>query len=555
MNKQRAHGLSFRKWIGTLGLTLFLYGPALGQVDEEINIVKSYKPDLTKAVKIDAQPNEPELSLKTPKLKYQTEPVFINLKPDKSPLPGVSLGKQELEPLRYNHIKLGGGNFANLLAEATYNTKRNKSQSLTAFARHHSGRGPVENANFSEQILRLKGKQLYDNATLTVKPFLKRNRIHRYGYQSDSSFSESNVRQDYLRYGIQAALHNKRSDSGATSYQANVDLENLQTPDQVGETDLQLGGHLMENINDNAARIDAEYRFLDYRSGNGSFQRNVIKFGGRYIFRNLNKGKIELGFRTASVVDTTENTFHFYPNIKFTYQLIPDTLTFFGGIKGELKPNTYGQLTNQNPYLRQGVNLRNTNEQFNLFAGVKGHLGNKLDYLMRLAFLNVEDMPLYVNSRRFQRRFQLRYDTAISTVLRLHTELSFQPVNHFQVGLKLGFRNFNMGQELEPWHRPTLDYQVNARYNFGKKVRLRASIQGYGQRKALIYDNAGGNSFSSTNLDAILDINTGVDYRFSKTFTAFFNFRNLLGTEYKYWNQYPVRGFHVTGGLKVNLFE
>jgi hypothetical protein len=459
--------------------------------------------------------------------------------------------------LRYSHIKLGGGNFSNALAEATYNTKRNKNQALAAFARYHSGRGPVENSDFSEQILRLQGKQLFDKATLKATPFVRRNRIHRYGYESDSSFGASDVRQDYLRYGLQASFHNKRSDSSATSYVANVDLQNLQTPNQVGETDLQVGGHLMENLNNNAARIDAEYRFLDYRTSNGSFQRNVIKFGGRYIFRNLNNAQVELGFRTASMVDTTENSFHFYPNIKLTYELIPDTLTFFGGIKGDLKPNTYGELTRQNPYLRPNVNLRNTNEQFNLFAGLKGHLGNKFDYLMRLAFLNVENMPLYVNSRRFDRRFQLRYDTAISTILRLHTELRFQPVNHFQLGLKLGFRNFNMGQELEPWHRPTLDYQVNARYNFGKKVRLRASIQGYGQRKALSYNNnpGSGNVSSSKNLDAILDINTGVDYRFSKTFTAFFNFRNLLGTEYQYWNQYPVRGFHVTGGLKVNLFE
>jgi hypothetical protein len=80
------------------------------------------------------------------------------------------------------------------------------------------------------------------------------------------------------------------------------------------------------------------------------------------------------------------------------------------------------------------------------------------------------------------------------------------------------------------------------------KIRLRAALHGFGQREVL--ENG-----SAKTLNAILDINTGIDYRFSKTFTAFFNFRNLLGTQYQYWNQYPVRGFHVTGGLKLNLFE
>ena len=92
MNKQRARRMSCSKWIGTLGLALLITLPVSAQVDEEINVVKSYKPELTEAVKIDAQPNDPELSLKTPELKYQAEPVFLNLKPDKSPLPGVSLG-------------------------------------------------------------------------------------------------------------------------------------------------------------------------------------------------------------------------------------------------------------------------------------------------------------------------------------------------------------------------------------------------------------------------------------------------------------------------------
>ena len=537
-------------------LTMLLCFTAQSQVDEEISIVKAYKPELTKAVKMDAQPREPKLSLETPDLKYQAEPVFYNLKPDKSPLPGVSLGQQELRPLRYSHFKLGGGNFANFFGEATYNTKRSKDQSLAAFARHHSGRGPVENSEFSEQALRLKGKKLFDHATLTANPFFQRNRIHRYGYLSDTSFSQSQVQQDYIRYGLKAAIANDRGDSGSLNYKAKVNFQDLRTGSDVGESDLMVDGHVVEPINKNAARIDARYRFLDYRTERGSFQRNVIKFGGRYVFRNLEKGSIAVGFKTASVVDTNDNTFKFYPNVRVQYPLIPDTLTLFGGITGNLQPNTYGGLTRENPYLRPDVALLNTNEQFNMFAGVKGRIGDKVDYLARLAYLNIENMPLYVNSQLAQQRFRMQYDTAIATVFRLKTEFRYQPVNHFQVGLKLRFQNFNMGREAEPWHKPSLDYRITGRYNFGKKIRLRASIQGYGQRSALTYDtDTDADATGKKTLDAIFDLNTGVDYRFSKTITAFFNFRNLLGTEYQYWNQYPVRGFHVTGGLKMNLFQ
>lgn len=524
----------------------------LCQVQEEIEVVKSYKPELTDAVKMDVQPEDPELNLQSPDITYKPEPVYMQLSPSKTQLPGVSLGQQQLDPLRHSHFKIGGGNYANFIAEGTYNTKRNKDQVLSAFARHHSGKGPVNNSDFSEQILRLKGKQLFDNVTLKARPFFRRNRYHRYGFSGDS-ISQSDVQQDYLRYGLETTLHNKRADSGAINYKIQVKGQDLQASNNFGETDAAFEGYLEETFRgNNAARIDAKYRFLDYRSNGDNFQRSIIKFGGRYIINN-EYGKIELGFRTASVVDSTDEPFRFYPNLKVTYPMIPEKLTLFGGIKGALEPNTYAGLSNENPYLRSDVNLRNTNKQFDIFAGAKGNLNQALKYVASISYQNIEEMPLYVNTRQRQRRFRMQYDNAIATVFKIHTEATYQPADHFQLGLKLNYRDFTMGDQDRPWHRPNLDYRLTGRYNFGEKIRLRASVQGFSSREVLTYNPDGTQGTNS--LDPIIDLNTGVDYRFSKTFTAFFNFKNLLGNEYQYWNQYPVRGFHLTGGLKMNVFE
>ena len=533
------------------GLVLLCCGPrARAQVQEEINIIKSYKPELTKAVKLDVQPQDPELNLREPELTYTPEPVYRELTPARTQLPGVSLGQQQLDPLRSSHLKIGGGNYANFLTEATYNTKRNDNQVLSAYARHNSGRGPVDKSDFSEQVLRLRGKQLFDRATLTAKPFLKRNRFHRYGYASGLDPDQRNIQQNYLRYGLMAGLHNDRTDTSTVDYQVNATGRSIQTPATTAgrETDIELGGHVKEYLSGNAARIDAQYRLLDYRNGRGAYTRNVVKFGGRYILNSANYGKAELGFRTASIADSTDEPFRFYPYVRVSYPLMTDTLTLFGGIKGNLKPNSYHGLTSENPFLGGNANLRNTNRQFDIFAGAKGHWGEEFKYLTRFSYRNVEDMALYINDQRQQRQFRVVYDSAITTVFQVHTELDYQPVEQFEVGLALNFRNFNMGALAEPWHRPKLDYQLTGRYHFGDKIRLRAALHGFGQREVL--ENG-----SAKTLNAILDINTGIDYRFSKTFTAFFNFRNLLGTQYQYWNQYPVRGFHVTGGLKLNLFE
>ncbi|PSR03772.1 MAG: hypothetical protein BRD49_06365, partial [Bacteroidetes bacterium SW_10_40_5] len=144
--------------------------------------------------------------------------------------------------------------------------------------------------------------------------------------------------------------------------------------------------------------------------------------------------------------------------------------------------------------------------------------------------------------------FKIQYDSAVTAIVKIHGELDYQVHEHFKVSLAANYRKFTLASSKEPWHRPNFDFKTSAFYKIGDKIRFHTDIMGYSQRKAL--DGMG----EAKDLDGIIDLNFGIDYSFSNAFTAYFNFNNILAQEYEYWNNYPRQGFHVMGGVKLNLF-
>lgn len=554
MSKQK----TFAK-IGCWKLTSFLLVSLLvsslttySQVEEQLDIVSEYKPKLTEARKLDIRPANPKINFDKPELSYKNKPAYLPIAPSKNRLPAVSLGKQELDPLRNTFFKGGYGNYSNILAELNYNTLRDKNKAISAYAKHHSGTGPVDNSDFSEQTVNLAGKKLYDNSTLSGELYFKNNIIHNYGYNQDSfDFQADDLRTRYTKYGFKASFDNERGDTSNIRYWLDAGAHNLGTSQNSGETDLFAKGKIKENLNGNAAIFDAKYRYLDYRLGNNAYSRSIFKIDGHYQL-NHEIGQAKIGFRSATVSDTSESPFYFYPFIRIDIPLIDNQLSAFGGIKGNLDVNTYQGFINDNPYVGRSLPLKNTNNKFEIFGGVKGNLQQDAQYNAKISYRNVENLSFFVNDSSINRQFNIRYNNGVAAIFKLSTSFRYEFSERWTASLMGRYRNFNLTQGESPWHIPTLEYELESRYKIGDKIKVRASMFGFNQRDVLTYAPDG--SSQNEQLNSILDLNAGIDYRFSKAFIAFFDFNNILGNEYQYWNNYPVRGFHLTGGVKLNLY-
>lgn len=528
--------------------------PVKGQVQEEIDVVKPYQPKLSDAIKMDLRPGREEIKFQKPDLTYDNEGHYLPMEPVKEQLPAVSLGKRELDPLKNTFLKAGYGNYSNAFAEFNYNNLRSEDQMLSAYVKHHSGNGPVENSNFGEQIVNLGGKQYFDQKTLSAEAYFKNNIYHYYGYDHSNEgpdLGEDSIRQRYTGYGASVTFDNERSDTNSINYNLKAEWDGLLTRRDARENRLHLKGKLKEHLQQNAAVFGADYQLLDYNMDGEKYQRNIMKINAHYQL-NHELGQAEIGFNSATASDSSSSNFHFYPYLNVEIPIMPNKITAFGGLKGDLQANTYRDFVEENPFTQTQVSLQNTNEKLEIYAGVKGHINEKFSYTGRLTYKNTENLPLYVNNPSRPRHFSILYDTATTTIFQLHGEIKYDLNDKLDLFLETNFRRFTMASREQPWHRPTLDYSISADYNIGQKISLSADLFGFNQRKARVFNE--NREINSKELAPILDINLGINYRFSKAFTAFFNFNNILSQEYEYWNNYPTRGFHLMGGIKLNLY-
>jgi outer membrane receptor protein involved in Fe transport len=103
-----------------------------------------------------------------------------------------------------------------------------------------------------------------------------------------------------------------------------------------------------------------------------------------------------------------------------------------------------------------------------------------------------------------------------------------------------------MSNELEAWHKPSFDVSFSANYNIQDKILLRASVVANGAMKAPKWTNG---VQTSETIDAWVDVNLGVEYRYRKKIGFFLNLNNLTASRYDRWYNYPAYRFNFMAGM------
>ena len=85
------------------------------------------------------------------------------------------------------------------------------------------------------------------------------------------------------------------------------------------------------------------------------------------------------------------------------------------------------------------------------------------------------------------------------------------------------------------------------RWNAFKQVIFKSDLIAFSGAKALTQDGSGKNLKGGTDLSA------GVEFKLNKQFSVWLDMDNILNSKYEYWNNYPVYGFQVIGGLLIHF--
>jgi outer membrane receptor protein involved in Fe transport len=122
--------------------------------------------------------------------------------------------------------------------------------------------------------------------------------------------------------------------------------------------------------------------------------------------------------------------------------------------------------------------------------------------------------------------------------------------------LKGDLYKFTSDAEPTAWNLPEFEASLFLDYQISKKLATTLNLFYCGSRQATT--NFEGQLISepitpNITLDSFLDANVQITYEITNQFGAFVKANNLANTSYNRWNNYPVQGFQILGGVSYKF--
>jgi hypothetical protein len=551
---------------------------------EVVNVVKPYTPTISDAFKVKETPVI-EDSQDAPKeeIKYNifSFPVASTFAPAKGK--AATVDKEKREKLYKNYATLGLGNYGTINGELFVTENIDDSQYVGGTLRNLSSQGGID------------GLKLDDAYRTTGIDLTYGNRKEGYNWNTDIGFQN----QHYNWYGLPLEY---QSFDDATI--ARIDEKQTYNTFYVGGKVAAKDGFFHEASAQYKRFWDAfgsaENRFFlkpsfdidiaatkvnidlvaDYVGGN--FERNYYT-PEAISYSNFNLGiqpsivyqqadlSVQLGagvfYSMGKQNSDTDNKFFIYPQIKASYKVVGDLMVAYAGAEGRLNQNSYADFANQNPFVSPTLNVVPTNQQYDLYVGLKGKLANAVSYNIRGSYMNEDDRAFFVNNNSFTitpenelkgysygNSFGVLYDNLKTVSFFGELKVEFSQTVTF--GVNGTYNSFTTDQE-QAWNLPEIKVGASLDVNITEKWSAGTNVFFVGDR----YDRV----FTPDALDASLlntqvvtlknyfDLNANVGYKYNERLSGFIRLNNITNQNYQRWVNYQVQGFQFLVGASYKF--
>ena len=526
--------------------------------DTMLHVVKSFQPTIADAYKINDMPVVKDSVPPVPQLNYNINPKKINTPFTVEPLKPAKMVGEPLTKLYNSLVKVGMGNYTSPYAEIFFNNLRSKDISYGAHLNHFSSQSTLDNtksSGFSDNDVELYAKKFMRKQTLSGDLDYSRNLVHYYGYDTSLLKPKDGdlIKQRYSKFGGNVALESHYTDSVHMNYLLSLKAYTLTDLYGTAENNISAAADVSKYIEKQLFHFPLTIDYYNNKAADTTHSA-IIGFSPYVIFSG-DKWSTRLGMGMAMETNENEKSlFHFYPNIDFNYNVFNNIIIPYAGYTGGLKKNSLQTLTNENPFLVPGPNIKNTNEVWQVYGGLKGNISKNISYNARTSYSQLDDMYFFVNDNKdpLKKGFNTEYDN--TTLWNVHGEMQFQYTEKIKFLAKADYNKYDMQTEDQPWQKPLWQATLSANYNLKNKIVVTADVFMYGKREAKIVSTDPLISVSTTQeLKPIVDANLGLEYRYSKKLSGFVHFNNLGFSRYYYWNNYPTYKFNFLLGVTVVL--
>jgi len=561
------------------GLTAVLMATALTAIysqqparTDEVRVVAPFKPAVMDATKISENPKTEDAAIAKPEFNYEIRHRITDIHFELEPIIPARMHGEPLQRLLNGYIKGGIGTYSTPYLELFYNSLRSDTYNMGLQLRHLSSSGIIDGygySGFSDNLAKLHGKRFIGNHTLEAGLHYERNLLHRYGFQPNiieqnpvlAPILENITREDLLQifnqFNAHAALGSHHGDSSKFIYQTRIEYHYLEALKKATEQNIRLSGMIGRNINfsnryvtNTFLKLEADVDYFAAQSEVDTSNTAVVKINPSAIFTIGRNFYLEAGLAIMAQSDTASYG-RLFPHLSFNAHLIENLLIIHGGISGGISRHSLRSLVAQNPFINTSTHLGFLTNRMEISGGIKAAFSDNVSLNFSASHAMLDNFAFFVSDTTapFQNTFVTTFDNIIRLMVR--GELITQFGRDFQAIISAALFDYNLTNQLKPWHLPTSELTFSARYNIRDRVIFTADVFGRSATYARTF-NPQGNQVVPVQLQNMhIDLNLGVEYRLNPLLSLFANFSNLGNQRLERWKNYPTQGFRFMAGATL----
>ncbi len=517
----------------------------------------AFRPTVADANKINENPVVNDSTQKLQVKSYSINSQRINTNFDVAPIAAAQMVGEPLTKLYNALVKIGFGNYTTPYGEVWYNSLRSKEYAYGVHMKHLSSTYTAKDYGFaglSDNEINLNGKKFLKEHTLSGNFDYARNVVHFYGYDVvNNSLNKDATAQRFNYFGANAELMSHYSKEERYNHEVKLSYYNIADLYKASENNIKAEGFVKTTIQKEVIKVNAAVEYFNNKTMKDTVNNTNITINPN-VYAKGEKYTAAVGL-TATMDNEDGTKFYFYPKIDLSYNVVENIIVPYIGASGGLHKNSLKEITDQNPFVLSELQLKSTNNRYQLFGGIKGTVTSNIDYDASASYTSMYNMAMYVNDTKnlLANRFDVIYDDGEE--LHVHGEMAYQLREKIRIHLSGDYFNYKMKTEMRAWYLPQLKFALGGNYNISDKIIVRADFFYLDNQYAKTIENAGTHQekVEATQLKGMFDANIGGEYRYNKKLGFFINVNNIANVRYYRYSNYPTQRFNAMLGLSYSF--
>lgn len=554
------------------------------EVRETVTVVKSYNPEIEPSKKKALVPKKPKFNKNSiGKLSYKI-PTFPVLETHIPKFAAPYL--HWVTPVESDYstiLNLSAGNYANL------NVDLNHHQYVSSFfnygfkASYNHLKGDLNNYVFSPFNENIYLGSVFDFSTAkgqgNVNLSYETQSFNYYGLELMLGLDpvDKSVEQTYKRATVDTEY---KFYNGVIDH-ISIDLNTISDITDSNELNFVFGALSKFELANNQVRLASRLDYIDGGFQNASLSEKVNIVPDPYKFMELEfKPQLEYTKDKLAVLvgvdinylsqknSTDESEINIYPAIDAKYTLSRE-VDLKGSLNGNTQLNSFGELTQLNPYLSPTIDIKPSFTLFDLDFGIEANSGKFLSFKLDASYSRVKNKPLmmlnyqnyfrddsgpYLNNNL--KSFQIVYDQIDQASI--GGALTIRPVDHISINSGIRFNKYKTLNEKEAWNLPNLTAFGSINAKLSDRWMFHSQLHYIGARKdrnvsVVEFIMPGEYPEVMYDLDAFVNLDVSLNYQYSDNWSFELKAENLTNNQYQLWYDYSDLGAKISIGAQYRF--